>query len=520
MPDGVTKTFWRNWRFWLIAAISAGLAWRLTDYFLRFPVWDDEASLGLNIMHHSYTGLLHPLQYNQVCPIGFLWISKFIIQYCGTGVWALRGLPLLAGIAAVLSAWPIFKSFGGRRVGLLATALIACSLATNRFGTDFKPYSLDLLLALCIVGLTLRAIRRPGDYRPVVGIALLTPIAIAFSYPSMFVLGAALVAQAPALWQRRRQASRAIYIGWAMILAGSVAAVYFGVIRGQMNHTNSFMQKFWQSAFPPHGLAIVGWLIHAHVSNMMSYPFGGSQGIALAIAPLVALGLLRLWRKRRWAELTLLAGPFVLTFLAAYLHKYPYGADARVEQHLVPSIALLAALGAVTLCAALIRKSRNINIWRNAANIPVAVMVLFALFMIGKDIRFPWRTPAPLVAQRFITRVFAHAGPHTHIVLLNQHPFRYSVLLSWQLVTQRHPVIIGPDLRMLPRLAAVGSYWLVQFHFSSAEPIAAQTLQQFRHALRHGIISADITRRLVEPFSGFRPVYMQEVHITSAPNPQ
>ena len=508
-----TMRFWQSWRFWLMVAIGTGIAWRVTDYLLRFPIWDDEASLGLNIVHRSYLGLLHPLRYGQVCPIGFLWISKCLIDTFGTDVWVLRFIPLVAGIAAVLLAWRVTGKVAGRRVGLLATALIACSLATNRFGTDFKPYSMDLLLALIIIGLALVAIRRPRDYRPILFLALLTPLALVLSYPSVFVLAAAWAAQLPTLWRCRKMLWRVMYVGWAAVAAGSFAVIYFTVIHGQMRHTHTFMQEFWKAAFPPHSWAIFPWLIDAHISNMMSYPFGGSKGIALLIAPLVVVGILRLWKKRRAAELILLLGPFVLTFIAAYLHKYPYGADSRVEQHLVPSITILAALGAVTLGALAVKKSRNLRVWRNAANIPVAVMVIFAVVMIGKDTCYPWRTRAPLLAQKFIGNVFRHAGTDTKIVILNKHPFRYSVLLTWQLATAPHPFLILPELGKAWLATAGDNLWMLHFHFSDRKPISAAILQDFQHHQQPERITANITRRLFEPFSGQKPVYMQALHI-------
>ena len=502
-----------SWRFWLIAAMAAGTIWRLTDYFLRFPVWDDEASLGLNILHRGYLGLLRPLSYGQVCPIGFLWISKFMVTSFGTDVWVLRFLPLVAGIAAVVLAWPVTRRVAGRRVGLLATALIACSLATNRFGTDFKPYSLDLLMSLGIIGLALRAIRRPWDYRPVLFLVLLTPVAMVLSYPSVFVLGAALAALLPTLWPSRSRARQVAYSVWAVTTVGCFAVIYLTVIHGQMSHTHRFMQEFWKNAFPPHGPAIFLWLIDAHISNMMSYPFGGSKGIALLIAPLVLLGVWRLWKRRRRAELVLLVGPFVLTFLAAWLHKYPYGADARVEQHLVVPITFLAALGAVTLGTLIVKKSRNVNMWRYTANIPVAVMIIFAVIMIAKDICYPWRTPAPLLAQNFVRNVFRNSGPHTQVLIVNKYPQHYSILISWQLAAAHRRCLILPRLAHGFTAAAGTAVWLLHFHFSHPLPISTNIMRHFQQNIGHGRIAANITRRLFEPFSGHPPVYMQAVHI-------
>src|SRR5207253_5574686 len=61
---------------------------------------------------------------------------------------------------------------------------------------------------------------------------------------------------------------------------------------------------------------------------------------------LCALAVYCLARMRRWDLLALLLVPFGLTLAAAALHRYPYGGSARVAQHLVPAICLLAGSGA------------------------------------------------------------------------------------------------------------------------------------------------------------------------------
>ncbi len=69
----------RSRKFWLILLVSLGLAWRLGRYFLNFPIWGDEAAVGLNILDRSYLGLLRPLNYVVACPVGFLSISKWMM---------------------------------------------------------------------------------------------------------------------------------------------------------------------------------------------------------------------------------------------------------------------------------------------------------------------------------------------------------------------------------------------------------------------------------------------------------
>ena len=164
MPQNkIIPRIWTHWRLWLAAVILAGLAWRIIDYLLNYPFLKDEASVGLNILQKSYAQLTGPLDIDQVCPVGFLWLSKFALTVLGTNTLVLRFVPLLAGIGAVFLTWSTVKRFAGRNAALLATGLIACSLQTVRLSTDFKPYSLDLLTAMGYISLALWAIRRPSD---------------------------------------------------------------------------------------------------------------------------------------------------------------------------------------------------------------------------------------------------------------------------------------------------------------------------------------------------------------------
>ena len=158
------KTGFCSRRFWLILLVSIGVAWRLGRYFLNFPIFGDEAVVGLNILGRSYLELLEPLRYIVACPFGFLWISKWIIIHFGTSSFAVRFLPLVASLVSLLLIYPIARQFGGPWIALLATGLLACSLSPARFSNDFKPYSIDLLVALSYTGLGLWALRSWRDH--------------------------------------------------------------------------------------------------------------------------------------------------------------------------------------------------------------------------------------------------------------------------------------------------------------------------------------------------------------------
>src|SRR5260370_26591509 len=88
--------------------------------------------------------------------------------------------------------------------------------------------------------------------------------------------------------------------------------------------------------------ALVKWLAAAHTGNMMAYPAGGSGGASAGTLILCLIGTWELCRGRRWSIAVLCLAPFAMTFLAAALHRYPYGGSAPVAPPLAPAHFLLA----------------------------------------------------------------------------------------------------------------------------------------------------------------------------------
>ena len=491
----------RHWRFWLMAALVAGIFWRLLDYVLRFPVWGDEASLGMNIIRRNYLQLLAPLGRTQVCPLGFLWVSKWMISVAGTSAFALRFFPLLCGVTAVLIAWKVFHRVAGRKVGLLATAMLACSLATVRYSTDFKPYSIDLLVAMCYVGLGFWALRCPKDSKPLIYLIAFTPLALLFSFPGIFMACAVSAALLPRQIKDSNKTCRRLYVGFNVLTLCVFAILFFGFMRGQMHHTKAGMDVYWRNAFPPLNWHIFGWLIQAHVSNMMSYPMGGKKGIALLITPLCIVGVWRLWQKRRRAECVLLVAPFVLTFIAALLRAYPYGTSSRVQQHLVPSIMLLSSIGAVTLAAMAMRKRHSLPAWRTFAGSVVAAILVFAVICMALDIHQPWVGPGSRMVRNLTRAVFSRTDKNTEIIITNHKPDAFASEIAWYLNTQHHAYKTGVPLTANTLKPSARRLWVIHFgykpidHFNkmvvsrfSAGGVILHLLKQHDRVMRVGFI--------------------------------
>ncbi len=496
---GILKRLLYSRRFWLIFLVSIGVLWRLTRYFLNFPIFSDEAVVGLNILNRSYLGLLRPLDYIVACPVGFLWMSKWIITHFGTSTFAVRFVPLLASLASVILMYPVARKFAGPWVALLATGLLACSLSPARFSNDFKPYSIDLLVALIYTGLGLWALRRPRDWVPLLLLILFTPLAIVLSYPSTFVAGAVSLALLVRLWKIRYVPGRVLYVVFNAVWLGCFGLLFFTVTRGQLHATHQQgILNAWGTAFPPLNWHLGWWLIRAQFGNMMSYPMGGEWGISLLLSPLCWLGAWRLWSRRRTAELVLLVAPFMATLAASFLRAYPYGRDARVEQHLVPAIMLLASLGlfnsVVFLLRAVTNHRRKIQTAIAAACIGMAS---FAIISAMINIHHPWLSRGWYQARQIIRRAFTHAAPNTHIVILAQAD-AIPTDVQWYLRGESHAWMTALPTAKRTFATPGANLWIL--HFS-------------RHPAKHFLVSVAQQLAVYQPVMNLVYDYRKCIHL-------
>jgi hypothetical protein len=116
----------------------------------------------------------------------------------------------------------------------------------------------------------------------------------------------------------------------------------------------------WAEAFPPGGLVdFLVWAIREHTGRMMAYPVGGARHASSLTLLCVVGGVAALWRRGRRDVLAVCLAPAALAFLAAVVHKYPYGGSARTMQFIAPAICLLAGVGGATALAAFRKPARR-----------------------------------------------------------------------------------------------------------------------------------------------------------------
>jgi Dolichyl-phosphate-mannose-protein mannosyltransferase len=389
---GLSQTEQRRVAQATLVFVALGVALRLLRYLLRFPIWGDEAYIATNLFEQSYADLLQPLAYHQVCAPLFLWAELTSVRLLGFSEYSLRLLPCLASVASLLLFWRLARGVLRGVPLMLAVGMFAVAYFPIRHGGEVKPYATDLFTAMLLLTIFSEWLRRARDARWLWLLVAVVPLAIWLSYPAVFVAGGVGLALVWPAWKSGRTSTRL-----AMLVYGAVLIAAFGgllYLTAQAQYAREYgaggMSDYWREAFPPLGrpLALIGWLVREHTGFTFAYPVGGRNGASALTFVCFVAGAIALWRAGRRTLLLACLAPFALAFVAAAMHRYPYGGSARVMLYLAPAICLLAGLGATTLLAL----GRDARLRRAGMAISVALLSLLALGQGVRDLVEPYKT--------------------------------------------------------------------------------------------------------------------------------
>jgi Dolichyl-phosphate-mannose-protein mannosyltransferase len=336
-----------KYRYWVLFFIALGLFLRIHHYLGNRPLWLDEAQLALNFVLPPLWAIFQPLLYDQMAPVGFLLIEKTAVGYFGASEYVLRLAPLIAGILSIFLIWKLSYKLFGERIALTALAIFSLSHYAIYYSAEFKPYSLDIMMALVLYLATAYALEKWNTQRwlllTVAGI-----LGVWMSYPASFILAGIGLCTGIQFIQRRQWAdvvrmglSSTAWLGCFAL--GLYATATIGSTAPQAAGTLSNMRSiFWHRAFapfPPTSMSDIRWYSSAFF-DLFNTPLGFAlQGLA---AFLFLVGLLYLWKSSRlWLGLLVL--PTLVTLAASAVHLYPF--STRLLVFVLPGAVIVIAAG-------------------------------------------------------------------------------------------------------------------------------------------------------------------------------
>jgi hypothetical protein len=326
-------------RRWLHLAVGFGALCRVRQYAAATSLWHDESFVALNVLHIPFRQLTGPVDWAEPSPPGFLAAEKLMAALFGPSEYALRALPLLAGIAGLVAfahlARRVCRSDAAAGWALL---LLAASPKLIADASQVKHFTLDLLLAVVLAGLALRAYRSVAPRAPLLAWGAVAAVGLWFSYATAFTFaGTGLVLAAPAVGRWPRASRRAFLVAALLVLASAVALL--GPIQAQRS---DLVVHYWVQAYPDLGGAwpFARWLGRALVAlfDYFWQPLGG------VLLPLALLAAGSAWRAGRRPLLALLWLPVLVALAAAAVRWWPFGGNAHMV-FAAPAVLLLAGDG-------------------------------------------------------------------------------------------------------------------------------------------------------------------------------
>ena len=322
----------------LIFLLLLGAVLRLIPYFLNHSLSLDEASLAVNITDRGFLGLLHPLIYQQVAPVLFLWIEKATILLLGNSEQSLRLQPLLCGLLCLPLIYRLTKTLSGNiTAGLIALFLFATSTVLIDYANEVKQYEGDVFCALCLLNLVFDASFTANNKRFIV-LALAGSVSFFLSNVTVLVVFSICIYY---LFTYRVTVFKKPLLLLMFACWGISFMVYYLLFISH-HPLRAFMVNYWQFAFMPLHVFSAGYWVWMYGKFLSLFKFYSLPFLAVFILSAILFIV-----KRQWLFLFLLLFPLALHFMVSGLKLYPY--ETRLMLYLMAFITPVIAIGIVEL---------------------------------------------------------------------------------------------------------------------------------------------------------------------------
>lgn len=182
--------------FYIIAVliVTTGIWLRTKYYTSDIPLWWDEIMLALSIIKENLFQVLTGLECGQKAPPLFVFFTYILTLVGKFNTFSLRFIPYISSVITLIISFLLsFKLYKHKPAILAALTLIAFNSTLTAYSIEFKPYSSDALIFLCIIYFTDKFDLKNKTIKDIVIISLITFSACSFSFQAIFAVPAAII---------------------------------------------------------------------------------------------------------------------------------------------------------------------------------------------------------------------------------------------------------------------------------------------------------------------------------------
>jgi hypothetical protein len=376
---GWLRRHWLSIQHGAVLSIAlAGIGRDLYRWSAALPLWLDEEMIAINIRDRSVVELAGPLWLGQSAPLGWLIVQRAAVLTLGTGELALRLVPVLFGIATIVTAVWVGRRWMGRAAAAVFVFLCSFGVWVSHYRFEVKHYSADTLCGLLLPALAIWAIETDRSRDRIRRTAIWWAAAAAGQW---FANGALLVTPACALllsgliW--RRDGRRAALIS---SLSGLIWLVSFGLhYELSLRHTyhSEYLRNHWAAEMVPAsaGLATTTrWLVD-RLEPLARNPAGTALWVSLWLSATCGFA---------FSVKRTLGAAFAMVPLSAFLFA-AFGFIPVFERFFVWVVPALYA-GVALLIDTAIRSGRDAYRSREWRRLALAIIVVVVEFHLCADI--------------------------------------------------------------------------------------------------------------------------------------
>jgi uncharacterized membrane protein len=286
-------------------------------------LWVDELSVAYTVSRGSLKEVMNLLGAN---PVLFALVLHYVGNLLGESELTFRLLPSFFGVGSVLLIYVVARRFVSEKAAWLTSILFSFSPRLIYYAKELKHYSGEVFFALLLLLLTERIIRR-DSWRNWVLFAALASLSAGFSHATFFIIpGLSFVLLYYVAIVRKGKD----WLPW-LVSNTIIGSTFFLLL--SFTIAREIPDKWGWVEFLPDISSVTNfllWLMKSHV-EILGYIFDleilgtvrwPNSWLALVLIP---IGLSYLVKKNYKRFLIYLLAPFLLAFIASWLHRYPYG---------------------------------------------------------------------------------------------------------------------------------------------------------------------------------------------------